>query len=213
VDTEKSIYADLLGAAVTADAETFLQLQLEPRDLPVPAGSDYVVINPGFSGAQKPGYRSHRAWPLAHWHKLIELLCGSAGLSVLINGTADEQQEFTTLLSTDGVHSLFGSSIPTLAGALENARGLFTVDTGTMHLAMALKTPVIALFGPTNPLLTGPYSHKTPGKVLVSGADCHPCVGTPEQKKCSFNRCMTELEPRQVFQAYQELLKIQQSDK
>ena len=213
VDTEKSIYADVLGAAITADAETFLQLQMEPGDLPVPAGSDYIVINPGFSGAQKPGYRSHRAWPLAHWQKLIELLCGSAGLSVLINGTADEQQEFITLLSTDGVRSLFGSSIPTLAGALTNASGLVTVDTGTMHLAMALKTPVVALFGPTNPLVTGPYSHKTPGKVLVSGVNCQPCVGKPEQKTCTFNRCMAELEPRQVFQAYQELLQSEQSNK
>lgn len=213
VDTEKSIYADMLGAAITADAETSLQLQLEPGELPVPANSNYVVINPGFSGVQKPGYRSHRAWPLAHWQKLIGLLCGSAGLSVLINGTADERREFATLLSTDGVYSLFGSSIPTLASALKNAGGLFTVDTGTMHLAMALKTPVIALFGPTNPVLTGPYSREAPGKVLVSGVDCHPCVGTPEQKKCTFNRCMADLEPGQVFQAYQNLLQNQHSSK
>ena len=209
VDTEKSIYADMLGTAITADAETSLQLQLETEALPVPADSEYVVINPGFSGAQKPGYRSHRAWPLKHWQSLIELLRGSAGLSVLINGTTDERQEFSSLLSTVGVYSLFGSSIPTLASALTNAQGLFTVDTGTMHLAMALKTPVIALFGPTNPLLTGPYSRGAPGTVLVSGVDCHPCVGTPEQKKCSFNRCMAELEPRQVFQAYQKLRQIE----
>jgi ADP-heptose:LPS heptosyltransferase len=199
VDTEKTIYADLLGPAITAAAETSLQLHPEPQDLPVSPGSDYVVINPGFSGVQKSGYRSHRGWPLAHWQALLESLCGLDGLSVLINGTNDEQQAF---------YSLLGSSLSCLAGVLSNARGLVTVDTGTMHLATALGTPVIALFGPTNPLLTGPYTKKIPNRVLVSGVDCHPCAGTPEQKKCSFNRCMSEVGPRQVFETCQQLLNI-----
>ena len=208
VDTEKTVYADLLGPAATAAAETSLQLHLEPQDLPPSPGSDYVVVNPGFSGAQRPGYRSHRGWPLAHWQALLESLCGLDGLSVMINGTHDEQEDFSPLLKINGVHSLFGSSLSRLAGVLSNARGLVTVDTGTMHLATALGTPVIALFGPTNPVLTGPYTKKVPNRVLVSGVDCHPCAGTPEQKKCSFNRCMSELEPRRVFETCQRLLNI-----
>ena len=207
VDTEKSIYAELLGADVTYASETSLQLQQDSHDLPVPSDSDYVVINPGFSGMQRPGYRSHRGWPQTHWQKLIEQLNGSGGLSVLINGTSAEQSHFELLLQLPGVHSLFGSSIPTLANALLNAKGLITVDTGTMHLAMALGTPVVALFGPSNPGLTGPYSKKVPHRVLVSGVDCQPCVNTTSQKQCSFNRCMSELEPDQVFEACQELLK------
>lgn len=206
VDTEKSIYAEMLGSEVTAAAETSLQLRVDPQELPAPAGAAYVVVNPGFSGIQRPGYRSHRGWPQAHWQKLIELLTASGSLSVLINGTSDEQQYFASLLKAHGVYSLFGSSLPALAAALSNARVLITVDTGTMHLAMALATPVLALFGPTNPVLTGPYSKKVPHNVLVSGVDCQPCVKTPLQKKCSFNRCMSELAPGQVFDACQELL-------
>jgi len=205
VDTEKSIYSELLGPEIVSTAETSLQLPPGQGELPLEAGSDYVVINPGFSGIQRAGYRAYRAWPLAHWQKLLDMLCGTAGLSVLVNGTADEEEVFASLLSTDGVYSLFGSSIPTLANALCNATGLITVDTGTMHLATALKTPVLALFGPTNPALTGPYSHEVPTMVLVSGVDCHPCVGTPQQKKCTFNRCMSELEPEYVFEQYQQL--------
>ena len=207
VDTEKSIYAGLLGAEVTAAAETSLQLTLESQALPLPPGSEFVVINPGFSGIQRPGYRSHRAWPHKHWQKLIERLHGSAGLSVLINGTSDEQQYFAPLLQSRGVFSLFGSSLPELASALSGSRALITVDTGTMHLATALGTPVLALFGPTNPSLTGPYTKKVPNKVLVSAVDCQPCVNTPSQKQCSFNRCMSELKPEQVFEACQALLK------
>jgi ADP-heptose:LPS heptosyltransferase len=208
VDTEKSIYEELLGTAITAAAETSLQLDLDPQDLPVTTGSDYVVINPGFSGVQRTGYRSHRGWPLTHWQRLVELLNGSAGLSILINGTSEEQAVFSSLLQNKGVHSLFGSSLPTLAGALTSAKGLITVDTGTMHLAAALGTPVVALFGPSNPLLTGPYSKKALHNVLVSDLECQPCIKTPGQKKCTFNRCMSELEPERVFKTFRNLLRI-----
>lgn len=208
VDTEKSIYAQLLGPGVTSAAETSLQLQMDTQMLPIPPGSDYVVINPGFSGIQRPGYRSHRGWPQVHWQRLNKLLHGSGGLSILVNGTSDEQQFFVSLLQGAGVYSLFGSSLPTLASALMNAKALITVDTGTMHLATALGTPVLALFGPTNPALTGPYSKKVPHKVLVSGADCQPCIKLPSQRKCSFNRCMSELGPGQVFENCLALLRI-----
>lgn len=208
VDTEKSIYAGRLGQEVTAAAATALQLQLEPAVLPLPPGSRYVVINPGFSGLQRPGYRSHRGWPLAHWRKLIESLNAAAGVAVLINGTADEQGYFAALLQIGSAHSLFGSPLPDLCAALLNAAALVTVDTGTMHLATALGTPVVALFGPTNPLLTGPYSGKAPHSVLVSGVDCQPCSGLPLQKKCVFNRCMSELGPEQVLKICMQYINI-----
>ena len=208
VDTEKTTYADLLGPDITELAETGLQLTLEPEKLPLAGNADYVVINPGFSGLQRGGYRSHRGWPQAHWQRFIELLTETAGLSVLINGTTEEQTDFAALLQKPGVFSLFGSSIPELCSALSSAKGLITVDTGTMHLSMALGTPVVALFGPTNPELTGPYSKKVPHSMLSSGVDCQPCVNTPEQKRCTFNRCMSELGPEQVFENCRQVLKV-----
>jgi len=192
---------------VTAAAETSLQLDMDPQMLPIPVDSGFVVINPGFSGLQKGGYRAHRGWPVAHWQRLIELLTEHHDLSVLINGTSEEQEYFVSLLQLPGVYSLFGSSLPTLATALINADCLITVDTGTMHFASAVQTPVLALFGPTNPELTGPYSNKLPHSMLISGVDCQPCFKTPEQKRCGFNRCMSELMPERVFETCQQILK------
>lgn len=207
VDTEKTIYSGLLGAGLTDDAETSLQLEMDSQVLPVPANSSFVVINPGFSGLQRPGYRAHRGWPVTHWQRLIELLSEEGDLSVLINGTSEEQEHFVSLLQLPGVYSLFGSTLTTLATALKKADCLVTVDTGTMHLATALALPVVALFGPTDAGLTGPYSKIVPHGVLVSGVDCQPCVKTPEQKRCRFNRCMSELRPERVFEVCQQIRK------
>ena len=207
VDTEKSIYAPVLGIEVTEAAETSLQLDTGSHSLPIQSDVDFVVINPGFSGIQKRGYRSHRAWPVGYWLKLIDCLTREMGMQVLINGTSEEQQHFDDLLQQPDVHSLFGSSLPTLVAALSNARCLVTVDTGTMHLAAAMATPVVALFGPTNPLLTGPYSKKISHSVLTSGVDCQPCVNSKLQKKCRFNRCMSELEPERVIEAVRQCIR------
>ena len=118
---------------------------------------------------------------------------------MLVNGTSEEQQYFASLLDLANVHSIFGSSLECLAFALSKARCLVTVDTGTMHLAAALGTPVIALFGPTNPNLTGPYDKNGSPQVLVSNVECQPCVKTVNQRQCTFNRCMDEISPERVF--------------
>ncbi len=206
VDTEKSIYADLLGAEATALAEPSLVLRPDPELQPIHIDGDYVMLNPGFSGIFQNDYRSHRAWPISHWAKLIGLITRQSGLKLVINGTQNERQYFDSLLEMPGVHSLFGSPLPVLIRMLEQARCVISVDTGTMHLATALGTPVIALFGPSNFKLTGPYSRTTPCKVLTSGIDCQPCYQTPAQKKCRDNRCMRTLSPEEVYNAFDTTL-------
>jgi len=206
VDTEKAIYAGRLGQGVADAAEVALNVDLESATLPVSPDTGYVVINPGFSGLLRPGYRSHRGWPLEHWQMLVEKLTAGADTAVLVNGTTDEQPGFAPLLQVPGVHSLFGCSLPLLCTALKKAAALVTVDTGTMHLAAALGTPVVALFGPTDPSLTGPYPGEIPHRVLSSRVDCQPCVGTPLQKKCTFNRCMSELAPKHVLEELRDLI-------
>jgi len=199
VDTEKTIYAGALGHDATAAADPSLKLQANPEARSIGVDGDYVILNPGFSGIQKQDYRSHRSWPNSHWGELISLITQQSSLAVVINGTQEESQYFESLLEMPGVHSLFGSSLPTLIRTLERARCLISVDTGTMHLATALVIPVIALFGPSNFELTGPYSRKAPCRVLTSGVDCQPCYETPLLKQCSFNRCMQTLSPDEVY--------------
>ena len=205
VDTEKTIYADVLGFDVTAAAIPSLEI-LPGADLQ-PAGidEDYIVLNPGFSGIHRKGYRGHRAWPLSHWSKLIDLITRS-GRSVVVNGTIAESKYFASLLEKPGVHSRFGSSLAELVQVIAAARCMISVDTGSMHLAMALGTPTLALFGPTNPALTGPYPGKAQGIPISSGVDCRPCFQTPLQQRCKFNRCMHELEPEMAFSELDRLL-------
>lgn len=211
VDTEKTIYADRLGAGITAKADPALETGSAAESLPSSQGVSRIILNPGFSGIGKSDYRSHRGWPLDHWSALIELIGQRLDLPVAINGTEGEQPCFEPLLALPGVQSLFGTSLPGLVQEVSRARCLVSVDTGTMHLSKALGTPVVALFGPTIPELTGPYPGKVSHNILRSGIGCQPCFRTAEQKQCKINRCMQELQPQKVFDSVERIVSVEGS--
>jgi len=82
-----------------------------------------------------------------------------------------------------------------LAAVLSRAALVVSVDTGPMHLAAALGRPVVAVFGPTNPVRTGPYG---PGHTLVTARlDCQPCY----RRRCRHLRCLQAVSVEQVTAA------------
>ena len=73
-------------------------------------------------------------------------------------------------------------------------------DTGPMHIASALGVPAVALFGPKDPVQTGPYCSRS---IVVRGqADCAPCT----RRRCSHVRCMTSITAEQVLAAAMDVL-------
>jgi ADP-heptose:LPS heptosyltransferase len=105
----------------------------------------------------------------------------------------------------DSVRSLAGqTSLRELCAALKACNVLLTNDSGPMHVAAAVGTRVVALFGSTSPDLTGPG---LPGdrrhRLLTCGAPCSPCF----RRECPIDlRCMTGISVEQVAAAVLEAL-------
>ena len=77
---------------------------------------------------------------------------------------------------------------------------LITTDSGPMHIAAAMNTPTVALFGPTDPSRTGPYGK---GHIVVrKEMPCSPCFS----KKCDTKECMKEIGVDEVFDAVKEVV-------
>ena len=88
-----------------------------------------------------------------------------------------------------------------LAELIRRADLLFCNDSGPMHLAAAAGTPVVALFGPTDPALTGPYSRES--RVIRPELNCLGCL----RKQCETEACHAAVSPRTVADRALELLR------
>jgi heptosyltransferase-2 len=103
---------------------------------------------------------------------------------------------------TGAVRNLVGQT--SLGGLLEELRecdALLTNDTGTMHLAALLGIPVVAVFGSTEPALTGPLGDHH--RVLRHHVECSPCF----LRECPIDfRCMKAIEPAEVAAAVEGML-------
>ncbi len=95
-------------------------------------------------------------------------------------------------------------SLPELGGLLQAMDLVITNDSGPMHMAAAAGTPVLAVFGPTDPLRTGPFG---PGhRVLAGRLRCQPCFA----KTCRFHdgACLRVVTPEQVAAAAANMLRM-----
>jgi len=119
----------------------------------VPDGARTVVLNPG-------GNDTAKRWPTERYAALAGYLAKHHSVRVLINGAPNEHELVRTILDecgdTSRVHDLAtaGVTLGALKAIARDADLLVTNDTGPRHIAAAVGTPVVSLFGPTDPRWT-----------------------------------------------------------
>ncbi len=155
-----------------------------------------------------PGGRwENKRWPVPYWVELVKLLGRTPDLKFVTFGSKDEHPlgERITAAAPEKCLNLAGhTSLAEMIECLRLCRVVITNDTGPMHAAAALGRPVVALFGPTNPLSTGPYGQ--PENVLQNKElPCVPCMS----QKCSYREplaCLRSITPQSVFQRARQAL-------
>jgi ADP-heptose:LPS heptosyltransferase len=160
---------------------------------------DCIIISPSNSH-QKRNRINYRAWENTHWKTLIEAVAKKK--QVVIIGAKGEESFFQQLKPyPKGVVDLVGKTpLSDLIGVIEAASALIATDTGTAHIASAVKTDVYALIGPTPAEVTGPYKHKNNSVEIISlNLECAPCYKTERMKKCKENICMKNITPQMVL--------------
>jgi lipopolysaccharide heptosyltransferase I len=112
----------------------------------------YVVLSPG------GGWRS-KCWPSERFGALCKMIRDALGLRCIINYGPGEQSLAASVRDSSGDAAPFlnNGELGQLMALLRNALCIVGGDTGPLHLAVALGTPSVALFGPTDPARNGPY--------------------------------------------------------
>ena len=187
-----------LGMAEFAGFKAEVEFPLPGIEDFVPPLEKYAVIAPGARWLSK-------RWPAGRFGELA----GRLPLKSLVIGGAGDKGLAEEVVSGSGgkaIQYAGKSSLKVLVEIIRHAAFMVTNDSGPMHIAAALGVPVIAIFGPTDPGLTGPYGKGT--RVVIKGqAECAPC----RRRVCESMRCMNETGTGMVLDAIGKLPCIAQT--
>ena len=163
----------LEGFGLAADAA---ELDLDPPDDGRDPGEARVVLHPGASAAA-------RRWPSARWAEVAGWL-RRRGARLVLTGTLAERDECLGIAREAAlpVRDVVAgrTSLVGLARIVARARVVVCGDTGVAHLATALRTPSVVLFGPVSPDEWGPPPGRTIHRALWSGTRGDPQGGTTD---------------------------------
>lgn len=121
----------------------------------------FVLLNPGAGWGAKQ-------WPAERFGQVAKILAKD-GIQSLINfGPGEESLARAAESASQGAAQAIGCSLPELIALTKRAGLVIAGDTGPLHLAAALRIPVVAIFGPTDPARNGPF--KTGSRVLRSAS-------------------------------------------
>jgi heptosyltransferase-2 len=183
---------------------TLTQLgELGNRSAIGPSGRETSWLGLNTSAAYGPA----KCWPIDRFAAVVRAVSASLDCIWLNFGTNSSEEQVGQLNKlTDGkVINLAGkTSLRQFMSLLKRCRVLLTNDSGPMHLAAALGTPVIVPFGSTSPELTGPGLGGEGGHtILRANAPCSPCF----RRTCPIDfRCMTGISVEQVVAAVHRTL-------
>ncbi len=169
------------------------------RKWPV-AGSRWIVLQPG---ARWPNKR----WPIDYFANVVQLGSGlPAEFRFAILGGPEDRPlgEQIARVASQRCLDLTGHlSLPEMIEWVRLSEAMITNDTGPMHVGAALRRPLVALFGPTEPRRTGPFGQLE--NVLNMPLPCAPCM----RPRCTWVRsleCLCTLKPETVFAALRNRL-------
>lgn len=166
-----------------------------------PAGARWLALGPG---ARWPNKR----WPVEHFVALVRRLAADRPdlRFVILGGPGDgELGRAIAPGAPQRCLDLTGqTSLPEMIEWIRLAELMITNDTGPMHVAAALGTPVVALFGPTEPRRTGPYGQLR--QVFQAKLSCVPCLKASCANPDRF-ACLRRLDPEGVAQVVADRLR------
>ena len=160
-------------------------------------GKPFVAVNP-------VAFWKTKLWEEKKFAELCDRIAGELKTNVVFTGGKNDDvvERIQYMMNFYSANLTGKTSLRDLAYLYELASVVVTTDSGPMHIAAAVGTPTVALFGPTDPLRTGPYGEGH--RVIQKDLDCSPCF----KKNCDTMHCMKEITVDDVFEAVKETLEL-----
>jgi heptosyltransferase I len=155
-------------------------------------GNSFAILNPGAGWGAK-------MWPAERYGQVAKELANDGLFSLVNYGPGEEELAAAVVDASDGAARMISCSVSELIALTRRASLLIGGDTGPLHLAAALRVPVVAIFGPTNPARNGPFGTRSIVLRSASSMTDHTRRGEPEQG-------LLEITAVQIVEATRKLL-------
>lgn len=166
--------------------------------------SSFAAINPMAKWESK-------LWDRQGFAEVADGLQKHYKIPVVFTGGPEDRpyiDEIRSRMGTDAPNLAGRTDLLTLAALLQQATVMVTTDTGPMHIAAAVGTPTVALFGPTAPWRTGPYGEGH--RVIQAHKECRPCF----KRHCPMaESCMAAIRVDEVLAATGEVVEKRNGQK
>jgi len=150
-----------------------------------------------------------KRWPIPYWATLLDRLIREKDAQVILTGAPSDLPQIESVIQRmqqRPINLAGKTSLAQLVALLQKANLLISGDSGPLHMGVACNTPIIGIYGPTNPALGGPVSPDA--TVLRSTIWCSPCYNAKDTADCRFytTQCMKNITPTQLFETVQQKL-------
>ncbi len=164
----------------------------------------------GFILMHPPARWLFKCWTAAGYAQVIDVLQGEYQLPVILTAAPAPQEmdlitEILSLVRTRPINLAGQLELQTLGALIAQARLFVGVDSAPMHLAAAVGTPSVVLFGPSGSYNWGPWG--AGHMVLTKDFDCQPC-GRDGCDGSKISRCLTAITPEEVLAAIDRQLQV-----
>ncbi|KPL24030.1 MAG: hypothetical protein AMS23_06035 [Bacteroides sp. SM1_62] len=185
-----------LRAEYDKDDEDFVNSFLNKKGI---TGGDILV------GINCSTFRPSRNWIIESYVKLADRIIDKLKVKVVFLGTARHRSLFTKIkdsMNQEALDFIGVFSVRQLAYFLKRCKLLVSPDSGTVHIASALRVPMVVLFGPGEYARYKPYGNEERTVIIRKNVDCAPCF----KNTCRDNKCMKLITPEEIFKAAEQLL-------
>lgn len=208
----------LAGMPAPARVDGSLRLTTEAQEagrnycaaLSMEEGAEWVGVVPGGGTSWGPNAR-YKQWPADRFAQVADSVASRHGARILLLGDRAEEaicRQVAERMSSRPRIVAEAPSLPALVGLLSRCHLVIGNDGGTMHLARAVGTPTLSIFGPVDGSVYGPYPPGPNHRVVSKGLACRPCYSSFRFPPCPWdNACLKGLAVDAVLEEADRLLK------
>lgn len=196
----------LVGLLGADSAPRPARIRVGTYDLPGTGDGPRIVIHAGGGG-----YSLARRWEPEKFAGVADQLHNELGAQIMLVGGPDDDANTVEAFMQHRPINLSGqTTMDELASVIQQADLYIGTDSGVTHIAAAVGTPVVAIYGPSNNAAWGPWTSGTKSVTIRSGVECSPCNyirhGIGLREGCPARTCMKLVETAQVVSAAKSIL-------